>query len=131
MASELCSKAGLSPSTKLTSVTEEEWQLVHAAWTQWVRVLQNGKFSPTAAPPPDCSVSVIGGHVNGTPGSALLLVDNYYRMPEVKANRSNALHETNTTQSFAGGLEPAGLFDYTRQVLCEMNCFFWRAAKRM
>ena len=48
-----------------------------------MQTLQSGSFTPTAAPPPDCSVSVIGVHDHGRPGSALQLVDDYYRMPEV------------------------------------------------
>lgn len=39
-------------------------------------------FSPVAAALPDGSVSVIGAPA-GTPGSALELIDQYYRMPEV------------------------------------------------
>ena len=83
MASQLCAKAGHSPYAKLTSITDEAWQHLHATWRDWVHILQSGNFSPTAAPPPDCSVSVIGIHHDGTLGSALQLADDYYRMPEV------------------------------------------------
>lgn len=107
MANELCTKAGLNASTKLTSVTEEEWQQVHAAWIGWVRVLQSGNFTPTAAPPPDCSVSVIGGRENGTSGSALQLTDDYYRMPEVRSNPP-AAHLKSSLSSLEA-LLPGGL----------------------
>lgn len=83
MAGELCTKASHSPSADITTVTDEGWQQLYAVWKQWVQNLQSGRFMPMAAPPPDCSVSVMGTHPHDKSGSALQLVDDYYRMPEV------------------------------------------------
>lgn len=47
-------------------------------------MIDSEQFQPVAAPAPDGSVSVIGGHAEGISGSALELIDDYYRMPEVR-----------------------------------------------
>ena len=83
MAEGICSKAGVNPSSDMQSMIDRSWQLLHTEWINWVRVLESGSFAPTMAPGPEGKVSVIGAHKDGIQGSALELIDTYYRMPEV------------------------------------------------
>ena len=61
----------------------QDMQNVHKEWLAWIEAVVSRSFTPTAAPPPDGSVSVIGAHPSGVHGGALELCDNYFRMPEV------------------------------------------------
>ena len=83
MAGAICSKAGQNSSSSLDTIAGQDWNRLYSEWKSWVQIIQSNNFTPVAAPAPDCSVSVIGAHAGGMPGSALQLVDEYYRMPEV------------------------------------------------
>lgn len=83
MAGQVCQQADLGSSSDLQDITEEQWKCLHSAWLSWVHAIESEDFCPLAEPSNDNFVSVIGFRTGNLPGSALQLVDDYYRMPEV------------------------------------------------
>ena len=77
----------------------QDLQKLHMEWLAWIEAVASGSFTPTAAPPPDDSVSVIGAHHLGVHGGALELCDMYFRMPEVSIDSD--LESTETSCRFA------------------------------